>query len=619
MRIFSLQKFSQSTRGRNKSPISPIFYIQNLTVKYFNAKIFETNLKEIGSTTLMLNDSYAYIPLFASATVTFVIFILLFFIRKKNTARVSFVAFISSFLIAFGLLASAIINLNDTSISQSNSLLLLSVFIFIASLLILPYCIILTTFEPKKIEKLVPSSSNKKNVAEVPHQTTLPQNQEKIQVTENDSKILNISKSFMTKAISSFSSENDLNDLFKYINTTIKDEVNADGGAILMVDDFEDIITVKSLEGDFPPPYKLPNDMPHKPVRVATNFKFASFPLRENIFGEIATAGKGELITKPELDDRIYQNGPEEFLECGSYIFIPMKSNDTVIGLVALARKRTNPLFTQDDYNSVESLVDFATLTIKTVLAVKDIIEHNSIVKEADIASRIQYLLHPTKLPIISGIQIGTLWNPLEGVCGDYYDIIPARKDRISFVMSDVAGKGINSVTIMAMMRAMLRLVINTTQSASTILEWVNHGIAQESFSTDHFASCALINYNPQTHIAEIATGGTTPVYYYNVADNSFTKISHASEPIGVDKNSTYKNILQETKPGDILITYTDGLIETLNDKGQQYTKENLLKLIAKNHNSSSKDIANLVKSDIKNFSAGTQQHDDQSLLVIKF
>lgn len=567
----------------------------------------------------MLNDSYAYIPLFASATVTFVIFILLFFIRKKNTARVSFVAFISSFLIAFGLLASAIINLNDTSISQSNSLLLLSVFIFIASLLVLPYCIILTTFEPKKIEKLVPPSANKKNATEVPLQTNLPQNQEKIQVTENDSKILNMSKSFITKAISSFSNENDLNDLFKYINTTIKDEVNADGGAILMIDDFEDIITVKSLEGDFPPPYKLPNDMPHKPVRVATNFKFASFPLRENIFGEIATAGKGELITKPELDDRIYQNGPEEFLECGSYIFIPMKSDDTVIGLVALARKRTNPVFTQDDYNSVESLVDFATLTIKTVLAVKDIIEHNSIVKEADIASRIQSLLHPTKLPVISGIQIGTLWNPLEGVCGDYYDIIPARKDRISFVMSDVAGKGINSVTIMAMMRAMLRLVINTTQSASTILEWVNHGIAQESFSTDHFASCALINYNPQTHTAEISTGGTTPVYYYNVADNSFTKISHASEPIGVDKNSTYKNILQETKPGDILITYTDGLIETLNDKGQQYTKENLLKLIAKNHNSSSKDIANLVKSDIKNFSAGTQQHDDQSLLVIKF
>ena len=566
----------------------------------------------------MLNDSYAYIPLFASAAVTLVIFILLFFIKRKSTARVSFVAFTATLLIAVGLFASGIINLGTHYESSSNSLFFLSIFIFIASLLVLPYCIILTTFEPKKIEKLVSPSANKKEEIQAAFvQVAAPEKTE--EVSEQDSKILNLSKSFMTHAIESFSNEDGLNDLLKYINLTIKNEINADGGVILTVDDFEDIITTKSLEGDFPPPYKLPDDMPHKPIRVATNFKFASFPLRENIFGEVATAGKPELITKPELDDRIYQNGPEEFLECGSYIFIPMKSNDTVIGVIAFARKRGNTLFNETDLATATALADFATVTIQTVFAVRDTIEHNSIVKEADIATRIQNLLHPAKLPLIKGIQIGTIWNPTDGVCGDYYDIVPARKDRISFVMSDVAGKGINSVTIMSMMRAMFRLVINTTQSAGTILEWVNHGISAENFSTDHFASCALINFDPVSKKAEIATGGTTPVYYYNSADNSFTKISKSSEPIGVDKASVYENILQETKSGDILVTYTDGLVETLNEKGQQYTKENLLKIIAKNHNSSGKDIANLVKADIKNFAAGNPQHDDQSLLVIKF
>ncbi len=566
----------------------------------------------------MLNDSYAYIPLFASAAITLVILVLLFFIKRKSTARVSFVAFTASLLITAGLFVSGIINLETQSASSSNSLFLLSTFILIASLLVLPYCIILTTFEPKKIEKLILPSANKKE--EVLFSAAAISEPEKTEeVSENDNKILNLSKTFMTHAIESFSDENGLNDLFKYINLTIKDEIHADGGVILAVDEFEDIITVKSLEGDFPPPYKLPDGMPHKPIRVATNFKFASFPLRENIFGEVATAGKAELVTKPELDDRIYQNGPEEFLECGSYIFIPMKSNDTVIGVIAFARKRGNALFNENDLSVATALADFATVTIQTVFAVKDTIEHNSIVKEADIATHIQNLLHPTKLPLIKGIQIGTIWNPTDGVCGDYYDIVPARKDRISFVMSDVTGKGINSVTIMSMMRAMFRLVINTTQSAGTILEWVNHGISAENFSTDHFASCALINYDPISKKAEIATGGTTPVYYYNSADNSFTKISKSSEPIGVDKTSTYENILQEIKSGDILVAYTDGLVETLNEKGQQYTKENLLKVIAKNHNSSGKDIANLVKADIKNFAAGNPQHDDQSLLVIKF
>ena len=165
----------------------------------------------------------------------------------------------------------------------------------------------------------------------------------------------------------------------------------------------------------------------------------------------------------------------------------------------------------------------------------------------------------------------------------------------------------------------MIRLVVNTKQSAGTILEWVNHGIAGESFSTDHFASCALINYNPVSHSFEFATGGTTPIFYYDSASAKFTKLSHSSEPIGVDKTSQYKNTIQNVKSGDILVTYTDGLVEALNEQGQQYTKESLLRVITEHHASSAKDIANLVKADIKKFSGTVSQHDDQSLLVIKF
>ena len=239
--------------------------------------------------------------------------------------------------------------------------------------------------------------------------------------------------------------------------------------------------------------------------------------------------------------------------------------------------------------------------------------------KEAEIASKIQEMLHPAKLPALPGIQLGTIWNPEEGVCGDYYDVIVSRRDRVSFVMSDVAGKGINSVIVMSMLRAMIRLVVNTRKTAGTILEWVNHGIAAESFSTDHFASCALINYDPIKKVAEIATGGTTPVFYYSKEKNEIKQISTPSEPIGVDKESQYKDILQDIKTGDILITYTDGLVEALNEQGTQYPKESLLKIVSSNANSTGKDIANLVKSDIKKFIGNSSLHDDQSLLVIKF
>ena len=561
------------------------------------------------------NDSFAYVPLFAIAIVSAVIFVLLFNIKKKSTARVSFVAFVADGIVFVASLIAAImilVNTENDAIFAFYSLILLA-----ALFLFLPYCIMLCTFEPKKIEKLVPKSYNE--AAKKSEEAVSEKSEKQSELSEDDKHLLNISRDYMTHAATAYTTDKGMTSFLEYINNSLKEEIKADGAAILLVDDFEDVIAVKAFEGDFPPPYKLPNDMPHKPVRVATNFKFATFPFKDNIFGEIATAGLPELITKPELDSRIYQNGPEEFLECGSYIFVPMKTLDSVIGITAFARKNGASPFTEDDLKVACTLSDFASSAIQNVLSVKDVVEHSEITKESEIASRIQNMLKPAKLPVIQNVQIGTIWNQAQGVCGDYYDVIVSRKDRVSFIMSDIAGKGMNSIVIMAMIRAMLRLVINTTQSAGKILSWVNRGIAAESFSADHFGSVALINYDPTKNSLDFATGGITPVQYFDNTTGTFSKISKPSEPIGVEKTIEYKDLVQNIKSGDIIVTYTDGLVEALNEQGQQYSEDKLLALIAKNRNKSAKDIANLVKKDVKNFTGNETQHDDETLLIVKF
>lgn len=566
-----------------------------------------------------MNNNVAYIPMAATAIVAALVFLMLIIIKKRKTARVSFILFLSDLVILAGSLYSAY---KSTIIGVRDAHFIFACTVLAAAFLLVPYALMLSTFEPKKFDKLVPAFVNKKalKAQQAKEEEELAvEEKKKAELSENDETILSISRDFMDKASASLTDENGMNTLLDYINTTVRQETKSDGAAILMIDDFEDVIAVKSFEGDFPPPYKLPNDMPHKPIRVATNFKFASFPLRDNLFGEIATNGKAELITKPELDHRIFQNGPEDFLECGSYIVAPMKVEDIVIGLVALSRNHASPKFSEADFKKASKLSDFAATAVKTVISVKEIIEQNGITKEAALATSIQSTLKPAKLPVIPGIQIGTVFEQNEGVCGDYYDVIPSRKDRISFVLGDIAGKGTNSVIVMTMIRAMTRLVVNTKQTAGTILTWVNKGIASESFSTDHFGSCALINYDPLTKKAEYSTCGTTPIYYFDSSDKSFTCISHNSEPIGVEKTSEYKEYVQEIKKGDILVSFSDGIVEALNEQGQQYSVENIKKIVTGKCNSSGKEIANLVKSDLQNFCGSTAQHDDQTLLVIKF
>ena len=69
---------------------------------------------------------------------------------------------------------------------------------------------------------------------------------------------------------------------------------------------------------------------------------------------------------------------------------------------------------------------------------------------------------------------------------------------------------------------------------------------------------------------------------------------------------------------GDIIILYTDGVVEALNPQGNQYPVENITNIVRLNYKLSGKEIAGLIKSDIKKFVGTEMLHDDQTLLVVK-
>ena len=415
-----------------------------------------------------------------------------------------------------------------------------------------------------------------------------------------------------------FSRDKSMENFLDYCNKLVTEKVNADGCVILIGDDYDNTLAVKSLMGSFPPPYKLPDDLPHKPLRVETNLRFAQFPLTDNIFGGIFTDGEPVLIADSVKDPRVYQNGPEEFLKCGSYIFAPIKQQDKMLGLLGLARLPDNEKFNKDDFDTAVILADAISTAITPLYSFLAYAEHAELSKDGTIATKYQKDLLPAKLPVIPNVSIGCYSTTMEGVCGDYYDVIASRKDRISFVMSDVAGKGMNALVVMIMIRAILRLTVNTEQTAATILSWANRGICIDSAKIDHFASVALINFDSTKNKAQIATCGNNPVFLFSAASNEFKQISSPSEPMGVEKNTVYTDIDVDLSAGDILVTCTDGLLESLNENGVQYTSENLKKVIMKNKGVNAKDISSRVKDDLKKYCGNAQQYDDQSILVIK-
>ena len=115
---------------------------------------------------------------------------------------------------------------------------------------------------------------------------------------------------------------------------------------------------------------------------------------------------------------------------------------------------------------------------------------------------------------------------------------------------------------------------------------------------------------------------GSNEPYYSGKTSASehivFTQVSSPSEPMGVTKDTVFSNFALKLNSGDILVTCTDGLLESLNENGVQYSIENLKKVIVKNSGAAAKDISNRVKDDLKKYCGAAQQYDDQSLLVVK-
>ena len=551
-------------------------------------------------------DSFINVPLYIASGISAILFIFLLVIKLRNKAKISL-----TFLVAAGVM---ILGTLYTVYKEYYSYAVFT--IILAELVLLPYLIIKAFINPQKIEE----KKAAKKAAEINASRDNDMVNRAViqQIEEKNQRYIELNRDLIAKLSTFFTNNNSMENFLEYCNDLFTEKLKADGCIFLIADDYDNTLAVKSFKGTFPPPYKLPEDLPHKPIRVETNLRFAQFPLQDNIFGQIFTEGQPVLITDSVKDPRVYQNGPEEFLRCGSYIFAPIKQVDSVVGLVGLARKPESEKFNKDNFDNAVMLAESVSTAIKPLYSFLDYAEHTELNKGGSIASKYQKDMLPAKLPVIPGLSIGCYSNPAENVCGDYYDILVSRKDRISFVMADIAGKGMNSLIVMIMIRAILRLAVHTAQSASTIMSWANRGICLESSKIDHFASIALINYDATAKQAEISTCGNNPVFHYSASEGTIKQISVPSEPMGVTKDTVFTNLPLKLSSGDILATCTDGLLESLNENGVQYSIENLKKVIVKNAGAAAKDISNRVKDDLKKYCGTAQQYDDQSLLVIK-
>ena len=301
----------------------------------------------------------------------------------------------------------------------------------------------------------------------------------------------------------------------------------------------------------------------------------------------------------------------------GSLLTLPMVYRDTVAGLISLSRSTDHAPFTESDVQIGEILTSYATAALRLIYDLHEETELNTIENETDIASRIQKILLPKKLVDTADLSFSVLFNQARGVCSDYYDIIQNQKDRLFCITADVAGKSIHACIVMVMIRSLLYLITNTAQNTQNILDILNKGITGK-ISIDHYASVSLLAYIPVEKSIEYVNAGTQSLLLWKASTKKLVRLEQKSDPIGVDSKSVYTCKKIQVETGDIAVLFTDGVVETLNERGEPFGLKALAEILAANASLPAKAITEKINQQIKTFIGKTSPHDDQTVMIIK-
>ena len=240
--------------------------------------------------------------------------------------------------------------------------------------------------------------------------------------------------------------------------------------------------------------------------------------------------------------------------------------------------------------------------------------------RDLEIAREIQTWLLPNEPPVIPGIQIAFETRPANTVAGDYYDVFarPGTDDaRVLFAVADVAGKSIPAAMLMATFQASLRTLAATPSALSELVAGMNHYACTNSQGGLRFTTAFLAELDPATRtLTYINAGHNAPMLCRS--RGALERLEVGGLPIGIQENAAYQSGSVVLAPGDWLAIFTDGVVEALNPRGDEYGEPRLLATIATGSSATPAEMMRRIMTDLDVFVGNTPQHDDMTCLLLK-
>ena len=376
--------------------------------------------------------------------------------------------------------------------------------------------------------------------------------------------------------------------------------------------------------------------------------------LGEGIIGHAAQQRTPLLAPDVRKDSRYIVANPE----VRSELAVPLIYKGKVIGVIDLEHTRVN-YYNEDHQTTLSTLSAQVAISIANARLYQRISEEEQrLERDLEMAREVQLRLLPSAAPQPRRAEIATAFLPARSIGGDIYDFIDygapgnalyktSQRKRIAIVLGDVSGKAAPAALYAALVSGILRSLAARHLPPADLLAELNNQL-QERKLDSQYVTMLMAVWNDDTRTLQIANAGSVQPLYVSgalpVADSAgkrgsarsvgvaaavdcapadtftITTVQAEGFPLGLFPNAQYEELTIATKPGDVLVFFSDGIVDAENAQGEMFGTERLSAVLREHPAAcnSAQATVDAILAAVNAFQAGTAHFDDETLVVLR-
>jgi sigma-B regulation protein RsbU (phosphoserine phosphatase) len=338
--------------------------------------------------------------------------------------------------------------------------------------------------------------------------------------------------------------------------------------------------------------------------------------LSRSITEQVLKLGKAVLTSDAQHDPRFQERRSIVLGGIRSVMAVPLAVEGRVAGMIYVDSPFGVNRFTEHDLQLLTLIGGVAAIRIENMRLLEDQQEKNRLAEEVALASEIQLRLHPATSPPIGGFDLVGMSFPCYEVGGDYYDFIERRDGRVVIALGDVSGKGTGAALLMSSVHAAVRAQTTTRLSAAEVVSAVNVYIFDNTpanryvtlFYSELDAHSGELNYINAGHNPPLLVRATGEV----------TRLDIGGFPVGITPDGEYREGWAKLEPGDVLVIYSDGVTEGLDEAGEEFGEARLIEVVQRHRERTAAGLRDRIDEALTRFVGRAKTVDDVTVVILK-